>query len=230
MKELVEKARQLFTDGRGFEDAHDIRSARKFERKIARIVARVAKDAPSSKEHIDVLQTHEYMLLSLSRTSERPETQKKYRDRAYDCGSQAVDMLASHPIELGSCFSAYNLGIDLVCSENRPKDGLKYLKKSLRWAGKLKGDEAAVRWERDFHLNYGIAKAYFDLGEPAKARKVLSRRLKSVKLKKLRRKWSDLRGVAKCAELLGQIELDIVSAKQAKKNAKATAKNDAKAK
>src|SRR5207244_719927 len=87
----------------------------------------VAAEQPGTNEHADAVAYHEYTLLSLARSSKRKNTSKNLRDAAYAAGATAVDIRLKNKRDLGTGFAAYNLAIDLIVSENRPAEGLRYM-------------------------------------------------------------------------------------------------------
>ena len=208
----VERIKALFGEGRKFEDSHNIAAARRIERQVAALVAEVEAAHPSTEAHADALAFHEYTLLSLSRTSKRADMQKKYRDQAYRQGARSVDIRLSTGADLGTGFAAYNLAIDLIESEKRPEDGLAYMLKARRVLRKLPKNRRPRNFGF-FWIEYGIAHAQYMLGDKEKAAKQLRRTLRhATELEKL--DFGDLRGLAKAAELLAQIKLDILDEKR----------------
>lgn len=210
----VEQIRALFGEARTHEPTHNMAAARRIERQVAALVAQVAAEHPNTEFHAEALAFHEYTLLSLSRTSKRKSMQKQLRDAAYDAGARAVRVRLKLPRELGTSFAAYNLGIDLVCSEGRPEEGLKYLVLSRRILNSLPKNQIPRNLD-PFWTEYGIAKAHYDLGRKDKARRVLRKALRGADIKGRHNRWSALRGIAKCAELLAQVYLDELDAKRA---------------
>ena len=80
-----------------------------------------------------------------------------------------------------------------------------------KMAGKKKLPRAILYYKL-YSQDYGIAQAYYDLGQPVRAKRIL---LQTMRLAPAlaTANWSDLRGIAKAAELLGQIRLDEIQAK-----------------
>lgn len=209
----VEQIKVLFGEARTHEPTHNIVAARRIERQVAALVAQVAAEHPQTAFHADALAYHEYTLLSLSRTSMRKATRKRLRDAAYDAGAQSVAIRVKLPHELQTSFAAYNLGIDLVCTEARPEEGLKYLLLSRRILTSLPKNQIPRNLD-PFWTDYGIAKAHYDLGRKDKARRVLRKALRGADISGRHNRWSALRGIAKCAELLAQVYLDELDAKR----------------
>lgn len=207
----------LFSECRTFEANHDIVSARKIERKVAKLVAEIAASQPNSEEHADALAYHEYTLLSLARTSKRSLVAKSLRDAAYAKGAAAVAIrLKSLKPDLGTVFAAYNLAIDLIVSEKRTEDGLQWMLQARTLLTKLAGKKKLptnLLEIKLYSIDYGIAQAYYDQGR-AKAAKTMLKRALNHAPKLSTARWSALRGVAKCAELLAQIQLDELDAKR----------------
>lgn len=201
----LQQIKDLFRQARPLEKTHDIVSARKIEQQVARPAARIAAQQPDSEAHADALTYHKWTLLSLARTSRRCDVRKKLKEAAYRAGAAAVDIRLKGKHDLSTGYAAYNLAIDLIVSEGRPEAGLKYM---LQASSILKALPRNQRPRNDhfFWVDYGIAKAHRDLGRPESAEQVLKETLRHRNLLQL--DWGDLRGIAKCAELLAQIYLD----------------------
>lgn len=209
----------LFTQARKFEPSHNITAARILERELAALVDQVAAKQPNTRQHADALATHQDMLLSLSITSKRKDISKRLRDAAYDRGAESVRIrikLARGELDLGTSFAVYNLAIDLIISENRPKEGLKWMLKA-RALHKALPCNLRQRLLHKFWIEYGIAKANYDLGHPRKAMSVLYQALRNTRLLGRYDNFGDLRGIAKCAELRAQIHIDNRRMRAAKK-------------
>lgn len=215
----VKAIKALFWDSRSeLEGSGKMRAARKIERQIAELVAEVAAELPNSEAHGDALAFHEYMLLSLARMSKRPSVGKQLRDAAYAKGAESVTILLQlekHD-DLGAVFSASNLAVDLIHTEKRSQEGLDWMLKSrallTRLAGKKKLPKNVLYYKL-YSQDFGIAQAHYDLGNKKAAKTILLRVLRlAPPLHKAN--WSDLRGVAKAAELLAQIQLDELDAKR----------------
>jgi hypothetical protein len=209
----------LFTEARTCENSHDIVRARKLERQVARLVARVAKEQPESAELADALSMHEYTLLSLSRTSARADVQKRFKDLAYKTGAQAVDIRLRTKRDLGCGFSAYNLAIDLIMSENRPAEGLHYMLEARKVLKALPANQLPRNYDF-FMKDYGIAKAYHDLGDLDAAVKAIKRGLRGTGVLKVTRSWHGLRALGKCISLLGDFELELLQKRKEAEKAK----------
>lgn len=205
-KKSVKQAMTLFGLARDLEKSRDVAGALKFERDLAALVEQVRAKAPDSEELADVLSFHEYTLLSLSRTSKDRAEKKSFKDRAYTIAGEAVDIRLKDKPSLGTGFAAYNLAIDLIVSEKRPEEGLKYMLAARKVLKSLKKKEMPRGFDF-FMIEYGIAKAHADLGSHDKAVKVLKRGLKPTKLLKNFDSWSVLRAIAKCAQLMGDLRL-----------------------
>ena len=214
--------KELFGSCRDCETTHDITSARKFERQVAALVAQIAASAPNTADHADALAYHEYTLLSLSRTSKRPLVSKSLRDAAYAQGAASVLIrLNADKPDIGTVFATYNLAIDLICTEKRSLEGLQWMLKAAALLNRLAGKKKLPRNILDFKLyslDYGIAQAYYDMKEPKTARTILKRALRHAPALNTAT-WSELRGVAKCSELLAQIYLDEMDAARSAKQA-----------
>jgi tetratricopeptide (TPR) repeat protein len=214
--------KDLFGKCRDCESTHDLASARKFERQVADLVAQIAVAAPNSADHADALAYHEYTLLSLSRTCKRPLVSKSLRDAAYAKGAASVQIqLDAEKPDLGTVFAAHNLAIDLICTEKRSLEGLQWMLKAGALLNKLAGKKKLPRNILDFKLysvDFGIAKAYYDMKNPKTARTMLKRALRHAPALNTAN-WSELRGVAKCSELLAQIYLDEMDAARSAKQA-----------
>lgn len=208
----------LFTQCRELEPTHDIRSARALERQVAALVAEVAASSPNSADHAEALASHEYVLLSLSRTSKRKDVSQALKNAAYAQGAASVDIqLGLDKPGLGACFAAYNLAIDLISTEKRSQEGLDWMLKADALLTKLAGKKKLPRNILDFKLfsiKFGIAQALYDLGDLKKARRILKRSLALAPSLK-GAKWSELRDVARSSELLAQIYLAEMDAARA---------------
>jgi hypothetical protein len=213
----ISAIKELFTQCRNLEERHDIGQARMLEKRVARLVAEVAATAPQTADHAEALALHEYVLLSLARTSKRKDASRALTDQAYKKGADSVSIkLGLDKPEIGAVFAAYNLAIDLICTENRPQEGLGWMLKADALLTKLAGKKKLPRNILDFklfNLRFGIAKAHYQLGDKKKARSMLKRALAlAPDLKGAT--WQQLRDVARSSELLAQIYLDELTAKQ----------------
>lgn len=208
----------LFEQCRQLEPKHDIRSARALEKQVAALVAEVAATLPNSAEHAEALSLHEYVLLSLSRTSKRKDVSQSMKNAAYAQGAASVAVqLGFDKPKLGTCFATYNLSIDLIVSEKRSQEGLDWMLKAEALLTKLAGKKKLPRSILNFKLfsiKYGIAKALYDLGDLKKARRILKRSLALAPALK-GAKWDELRDVSRSSELLAQIYLDEMDAAKA---------------
>jgi tetratricopeptide (TPR) repeat protein len=208
----------LFTQCRKLEGTHDIRSARALERQVAALVAEIAASSPNSADHAEALALHEYVLLSLSRTSKRKDVSKSMKNAAYAQGAASVAIqLGLDKPGLGACFATYNLAIDLISTEKRSQEGLDWMLKAEALLNKLAGKKKLPRTLLNFKLfsiKFGIAKALYDLGDLKKARRILKRSLALAPSLK-GAKWDELRDVSRASELLAQIYLDEMDAARA---------------
>lgn len=218
----VKAIKELFWNSRSdLEGSGKIVAARKMERQIARLVAEVAAELPNSEAHADALAFHEYMLLSLARMSKRPAISKQLRDAAYAKGAESVSILLQQEkhTDLHAVFSASNLAVDLIHSEKRPQEGLDWMLKSSALLRKLAAKKKLPKnllYYKLYSQDLGIAQAHYDLGNKKIAKTILKRALRQAPpLNKAN--WADLRGIAKAAELLAQIQLDELDAKRAAK-------------
>ena len=208
----------LFDQCRELEPAHDIRSARALEKQVAALVAEVAATLPNSAEHAEALSFHEYVLLSLSRTSKRKDVSQSMKNAAYAQGAASVSIqLGLDKPDLGACFATYNLAIDLIVSEKRSQEGLDWMLKAEALLTKLAGKKKLPRSILNFKLfsvKYGIAQALYDLGDRKKARRILKRSLALAPALK-GASWHELRDIARPSKLLAQIYLDEMEAAKA---------------
>lgn len=208
----------LFTQCRELESTHDIRAARAIEKQVAALVAEVAAALPNSAEHAEALALHEYVLLSLARTSKRKDVSKSMTSAAYAQGAASVAIkLGLDKPELGACFATYNLAIDLIVTEKRSQEGLDWMRKAEALLTKLAGKKKLPRSILNFKLfsvKYGVAKALYDLGDLKEARRILKRSLALAPSLK-GAKWDELRDVSRSSELLAQIYLDEMDAARA---------------
>lgn len=207
IKKSVKQAMTLFGLARDLEKTRDLVGAVKFERELAELVEQVRSKKPDSEELADVISYHEYTLLSLSRTAKDKGDKKRYKDEAYKLGAQAVDIRLQGKPSLGTGFAAYNLAIDLIVTEKRPEEGLKYMLAARKVLKSLKKKEMPRNFDF-FMIDYGIAKAYKDLGKHDEAVKAAKRGLKPTKLLKKFDSWATLRALAKVAEIMGDLRLD----------------------
>jgi len=202
---------ELFEQCRAFEASNNIAEARKIEKKIAALVAEVAAASPNSSDHADALAYHEYTLLSLARTSKRQSVSQSLRDAAYSKGAAAVSIRLTLPKpDMGTVFAAYNLAIDLIIGEKRAAIGLSWMLTARKLLNKLAGKKKLppnILQFKLYSMDYGIAKAYYDLGRLKEAQYTLKRALSHATVLN-KSTWSELRGVSKCSELLAQIKLD----------------------
>jgi len=223
--QAVTKIRELFGQCQDGERTagYTMAVARKIERQVAKLVAKVAALAPGSDEHAEALSFHEYTLLSLARTSKRKAVSQALRTAAYARGAASVAMqLQSEKQDVGTVFAAYNLAIDLIIVEKRSQEGLDWMLKSRALLTKLAGKKKlpkSLLYFKLFGIDYGIAQAYYDLGQKAESRRILKRALSQAPALNTA-DWSDQRGVAKCCEVLAQIRLDELDAERASKQAK----------
>lgn len=215
--------KRLFNQVREIEATQNLGAARHLEQRITKLVAQVAAKSPNSAEHAEALSYHEYTLLSVARTAQRQDTKKLFRNLAYAQGAAAVAIrmqFLEH--EVGTVLAAYNLGIDLICSENRPVEGLALMLQARavleRLAGKKKLPANLLHFKL-FDLNYGIAKAHYDLGNRKTARTICKRSLYRAPALHTA-SWGCLRGVARMADMLAQIHLDEIHAKRSVEAAK----------
>jgi tetratricopeptide (TPR) repeat protein len=207
--------KELFSQCRALEETHDIGQARKLEKRAARMVAQIATAAPQTSEHAEALSLHEYVLLSLARTSKRRTASRTFTNAAYVKGAASVEIqLGLAKPGLGAVFAAYNLAIDLISTESRPQEGLGWMLKADALLTKLAGKKKLPRNILDFKLfnvRFGIAKAHYHLGDKKKARTILKRSLAlAPELKGAT--WQQLRDIARSSELLAQIYLDELTA------------------
>ncbi|MDR3612855.1 MAG: hypothetical protein P4L53_04760 [Candidatus Obscuribacterales bacterium] len=68
-----------------------------------------------------------------------------------------------------------------------------------------------------YNLDYGLAKAYYDLGQHGEAKRILKHALRLAPVLNTA-SLSTLRGVAQCSELLAQIHLDRLEDERHSKN------------
>jgi|AGTN01.2.fsa_nt_gi hypothetical protein len=206
----IEQIKTLFGKVWEREKQKDTLGANDLEQQIAKIVGEIAKSNPGSAEHAEALHFHECAILSLARIPTDRKERAQLRYAAYALGIESVDIqLADKKLrkQLGTVFHAYNLAIDLIVGEKRYEEGLKYMLISKRLFKKLPRKARPSNYKL-FDTNYGIAKAYVGLGKSDKAKKVLRKQLAPKHVSNASQfAWHDLRGLAKCAELLAAIDL-----------------------
>ncbi len=205
------------------EGPKDFAANQKVEQEIAMLAAKVATDEPDTFAHGDALQYHFYMLLWLAKLSTSKSERKEIRARAYETGAAAVTILLQQKkhTDLHAVFSASNLASDLIYHEKRYQDGLRWMLESkallVRLAGKKKLPKG-ILYYKWYTQDYYIAVAHYHLGEKKLAKQSVTRILRlAPPLDKA--KWSELRGIAKAAELFAKMQLGELKAKEA------TAKN-----
>jgi len=202
--QAVEQITTLFQSLQRLAPTRNIKAARKIERQIVPLVHSVAAQWPNTSAHADALFYYECTLLALSRMTRRKDVSGRLRDAAYKLGAQSVDIRLKGKRDLGTGFATYNLAIDLIGSHNQPALGLQYMLKARRILKALPANQLPRSFQF-FWIEYGIAKAYRDLGQTEKSARQLKRTLGPVLSAY---DFGDLRGIAKCAELLAEIDID----------------------
>jgi hypothetical protein len=210
--------KNLFRQCRQFQQAKDISSARKIERRVAKLVAQIAAQQPNSSDHAEALLNYHYVLLSVAATSNRQKVSLALRNAAYvqaTCSLRIkLENQGDRP-ELSTIFNASNLAIELIQRENRPEEGLQWLLVADSLLKKFVGEcevPTLLRF-KFFSVDYNIAKANYDLGHREIARSILVHAL-SLAPRLDEAGWADLRGVARTAMLLSEILLDEAKTKQ----------------
>ncbi len=211
--------RELFARCRESQKIGDIIEARKVERQVSRLVAQVASVVPNSDTHAEALQMHGYVLLAVAAASKRKDVLQKFRNAAYVQIAAAMSIeLQSARAGIGSVFRIHNLAVDLIHSQNRAEEGLMWMLEAKMLLTKLarkKRLPANILMFKLFSVDYGIAKAHYDLGNRKASRRIVTRALaQAPKLNNAN--WADLRSIAKAAELLAQIKLDDLDAVRSK--------------
>lgn len=212
IKTLFAKLQQCESEG-----SLSMAEPREIERQVARLAAQVAALAPNSVEHADALAYHKYTLLVLARMSKLPSVVKSLRKTAYELGEAEVTIrLQIQNQEMGTVNAAYNLAIDLIVRQKESQRGLDWMLKGRALLTKLAGKKALpkdVLYFKLYYIDYGLAKAYYDLGQHDVAKRILKQSLHLAPALNTA-SWTTLRGVAQCSQLLARIHLDCLQAER----------------
>ena len=186
-------------------------AASKIALQIDKLEQQIAVLAPNSYVHAQALSYQGYTLLSLSRKSKRPEVKLALSIKGYGKRAASVRMkLDCLEPSLDTVFSAYNLAINLIVEEKRSGEGMHWMNASQQLLEKIAGKKKLTKnllFFKLYSIDYGMAQARYDIGQPMEARTILRRAL-SLAPALNKTDWATLSGIAKCSELLSLILME----------------------